>query len=767
VQPLTDEQIRVLIAPLPEIVARHIQQRAAGNPFFAEELARNVSDTPLLESSSSVPLDLPATMPDTISAVLDLRLGRISSDCQRLLVRAAVLGGSFEFSALRALESGPTASDEDTLLDLLEEALQAGMLSEEGSGTRITYHFWHPLLVSHLYDGLSAGRRASLHRRAADALMRLYSDRAGESAAAIAYHLVNGGSDPTTIAHYAELAGDRAYALSAYPEAVRHYKLALDNIGTLAASASADDHLRLANLLERLGECSRVLGNYEEACGYFERAIEVREQYRQKSSQLDLQLEAQIDALLWINVGITWYDRGDNIHAMESYDCAEKMLHEKSIETGPAWASLYLHKSYILLWQEGGFEQARQYAQQALTIFERLLEKQDHIAMNAFHSTLIRRSMAGDPVDLGRTHRLLGTIAAITGHSTNALEHQNIALAIFERYERKREIAIVCCNIGDIYLQQAKYTDAQASLRRSLAIAEQIGEVSIESTASGNLGTIAIRLGSLETAETYFRRGLALAEQVHDVVYISFWNNCLAMVVQNQLRFDDAKKALLESIKIGRAIKFVPSIGYVLVAIGQLRIAQALNRQLDNNHLSPLSKDHYSSKQLLCRARDTLQHALLLEGLEAEARTEGLLAQAQVSFLLSDITNAEQIIQQALEEATRYNQVWLLACSQRLLGSILARQGKYEESDRYFSLSLQALEERGMRLEWARTLRDYNESILRQAHSGDKDCEQAIVQLQEARKVFQECGAALDLELVDRALATYATPVEASRKRDR
>ncbi len=212
VQPLTDEQIRALIAPLPEVVAQHIQQRAAGNPFFAEELARNVSDTPLLASSTSASLDLPATMPDTIAAVLDLRLGRISSDCQRLLVRAAVLGGSFEFSALRALESGPTASDEDTLLDLLEEALQAGMLSEEGSGTRITYHFWHPLLVSHLYDGLSAGRRASLHRRAADALMRLYSDRAAESAAAIAYHLVNGGSDPTTIAHYAELAGDRAYA---------------------------------------------------------------------------------------------------------------------------------------------------------------------------------------------------------------------------------------------------------------------------------------------------------------------------------------------------------------------------------------------------------------------------------------------------------------------------------------------------------------------------------------------------------------------------
>ncbi len=354
VQPLTNEQIRVLISPLPEPVAVRIQARAAGNPFFAEELARNVSDTPAFASNASAALDLPGTLPDTIAAVLDLRLGRISSDCQRLLVRAAVLGGSFEFGALRALESGPNASDEDTLLDLLEEALQAGMLSEEGSGTRITYHFWHPLLVSHLYDGLSAGRRASLHRRAADALVRLYGDRAQESAAAIAYHLVNGGAEAATIAHYAELAGDRAYALSAYPEAVRHYRLALENIGTLLASASADEHLKLANLLERLGECARVLGNYVEACVYFERVIEARKTYFQVASQRDSRFEAQIDALLLVEVGKTWFDRGDNERAIESYNHAEQILQEAGIETGPAWASLFLHKSYIL-WQAGSF----------------------------------------------------------------------------------------------------------------------------------------------------------------------------------------------------------------------------------------------------------------------------------------------------------------------------------------------------------------------------------------------------------------------------
>src|SRR5438093_8895635 len=93
--------------------------------------------------------DRPPVLPETITAVLDLRLSRLSPACQRLLSRAAVLGGSFEFPIIAAMESGPSGSSEDTVLDLIEEALRSGMLSEEGIGAHISYAFWHPLLVNH------------------------------------------------------------------------------------------------------------------------------------------------------------------------------------------------------------------------------------------------------------------------------------------------------------------------------------------------------------------------------------------------------------------------------------------------------------------------------------------------------------------------------------------------------------------------------------------------------------------------------------------
>ncbi len=105
-----------------------------------------------------------------------------------------------------------------------------------------------------------------------------------------------------------------------------------------------------------------------------------------------------------------------------------------------------------------------------------------------------------------------------------------------------------------------------------------------------------------------------------------------------------------------------------------------------------------------------------------------------------------------------------MACALRLLGCILATQVRFEDASANFEQSLTLLQQCGMRLEWAISQSAYAESILLHYH-GDDNYERALARLKEARKVFEECGAAFDIELVDRTLAAYATPVEAVRKR--
>ncbi|HEX9133593.1 MAG TPA: DUF6788 family protein, partial [Ktedonobacteraceae bacterium] len=172
VQPLTDVQVGALVAYLPPNMVHHIQMQAAGNPFFAEELAHSfrTADTGLMATHVETQQSPREVLPGTVTAALNQRLNKLSESCQQLLSKAAVLGGSFGFHLLSAMEAGSASADEDVLFDLLEEAMRSGVLTEEGTGTRITYHFWHPLLAGHLYNQLSSTRRARLHRRAAEAL---------------------------------------------------------------------------------------------------------------------------------------------------------------------------------------------------------------------------------------------------------------------------------------------------------------------------------------------------------------------------------------------------------------------------------------------------------------------------------------------------------------------------------------------------------------------------------------------------------------------
>ena len=106
-----------------------------------------------------------------------------------------------------------------------------------------------------------------------------------------------------------------------------------------------------------------------------------------------------------------------------------------------------------------------------------------------------------------------------------------------------------------------------------------------------------------------------------------------------------------------------------------------------------------------------------------------------------------------IEEARRYEQTWLLACAQRLMGSILSTRGEYEEADVCFTWASETLQKCGMRLEWARALCSHGESLLLRAGTSEDGRSEGLRYLQEARQAFEECHAALDLEQIDNILS--------------
>jgi tetratricopeptide (TPR) repeat protein len=762
--PLSDEQIGAIISAIPNVsesAVQRIQINAAGNPFFAEELAR-ISQLARLDDVASDPEEITfSPLPATITAAFDLRLSRLSRACQQLLSRAAILGDSFNYPILRALEAHGS-TDEGALLDLLEEALQAGILTEEGGGLHATYRFWHPLLVSHLSGGLSIVRRTYLHRQAAALFQQVYRGREDEGAATIVYHLVQGGADAQEIAHYAELAADHAYRLSAHTEAERYYRVAVEQVAahrTRVLEPCMTTHIdrserqvHLASLLERWAECTMILGNYQEARRLYEQLLHMNDSPQFPATSPDaVKHEPLFQAIVWCEIGLTWYFEGDPAQARQCCECGEQVLRESGIVAGPAWANLLYLQGWIS-WQEGNYTAARSSAQQALKLFEEGLSRQ-HRRENMPFPTRIRRTLAGDPVDLGRIQKLLALIAVSVGQTTEATIHLNEAIAIFEQYDRQREIAIVCNSLGDIHLRKAEYSLAQAVFHRALSIAERIGDTPLMSACLGNLGLVAARLGDLAQAEDLLRRGLTLAERVSDPVNSNYWRGYLALVLQEQGKVVEARDCMRSALTTSRSRHLSPCIGFALVTLGQMRIAQAATDTAD-----PLSRaaqsvpDHEDiRRRLLWRAESSLRRALSIEGLEAEANIEGQLAFAQISLLRGEWEKAQQQALHALQEAQGSELTWLLARTRRLLGAILAMRDNDEQADAYFQQALQVFRESSMRLEYARALRSYGGALLRREHTA----QQGLLFLQEARQVFSECHAILDMQAVERLLSTY------------
>jgi tetratricopeptide (TPR) repeat protein len=849
VQPLTRSQIGTLLSHLPQDVVQSIQMQASGNPFFAEELGRYIASTSDDDGSLALTLnnvnkqmsqatagEYPPTAPDRslpegIAAVLERRLNRLSSGCQALLGRAAVLGGSFELSQLRPMA---TEYSEDTVLDLLEEALHAGLLTEEGTGAHITYHFWHPLIISHLYGRLSAARRAQLHRKAAEAIKTANLAQPEKVAAAIFHHLSKGGTEQTTVAYYAELAGNHAFLLAAYSEAQQFYLHAIQALippGTsengrdgqdthtriqriteqALAQLAIGDPLRVCRLLERVAECSIIMGNFEEGRHLYESALTLRssEHFQHQvytarpPTGAQLQREAQIQGLHWREIGITWSSIGEYSQAYASYSHGKEVMAHVGVTSGAAWACLHLQYGATLR-IEGNYHEAHRYLQEALTTLEEVVQQQQDqgqeetaevapgtglLATSARENaqplpsrelpTRTERALMGDRLEIGYAHERLGIVAASLGQLNDALIHLQTALAIYEQSELVSVMARVCGNLGAVYITRGEHAEARDYMHRALSLAERAGNIPSMAFVMHNLGDVAQRSGALQEAAEWFTRSLAHSKRLNDREHMSWCHVALAAVQDDLGDFSEAAANLFRGINIARAIKSTRCLCYALVGMAGLRISQGLMelRELqEGDEQSVGERTNSRSHRLFWRARKTLQRAISLAGMEVENIIDGKHHLATVHFLLGDLATAREMTQQVLKESQEHETTRVTGRAYRLLGRILAAQGELTLAIHFFQQALQICRERDLRLEYARALHSYGAALLYRAHPllsplsppptdpspdrpllPEQQYQEGLAYLQQAQAIFEECGATPDLAFVAQLLVQVET----------
>lgn len=219
-----------------------IHGRTEGNPFFVTEVTRDMARVYAEQGE-----DFDANrfkIPEGVRQAVGIRLNKLSDECNKLLQIAAVIGREFDFKLLVELD---TDLSEDALLELIDEATNAGMI-RESSDRNDRYEFSHALVAQTLAEELSTGRRIRMHARIVEAMERLYEGRLDEHVAELIHHCREADTvvSEEKIAHYALLAGQRSAAAYAPIEARGYFELAFEVIDEIRSAT--DRAAILANL---------------------------------------------------------------------------------------------------------------------------------------------------------------------------------------------------------------------------------------------------------------------------------------------------------------------------------------------------------------------------------------------------------------------------------------------------------------------------------------------------------------------------------------
>jgi class 3 adenylate cyclase/tetratricopeptide (TPR) repeat protein len=234
--PLEDEETARLLAALldrsvlPAETQTALLQRAGGNPLYAEEFVRMVADRGLVAGDEELPL------PESVQGIVAARLDALPEDEKALLQDAAVIGKVFWLGAAAGI-GGVDRWTAEERLHRLERKEFVRRERRSSVADQNEYVFRHLLVRDVAYSQIPRAQRAERHRLAAEWLEGL--GRPDEHAEMLAHHFASAldlaraaGADVSALAGRARVAlrqaGDRAYALGAYPAARAFYRDAVE-----------------------------------------------------------------------------------------------------------------------------------------------------------------------------------------------------------------------------------------------------------------------------------------------------------------------------------------------------------------------------------------------------------------------------------------------------------------------------------------------------------------------------------------------------------
>jgi len=478
-EPLTPVEAECMVQSLAggtdAALRRMVVQRADGNPFFIEELTRDVRER-----------GNDGELPETVQDLLSARIDRQPEPLKRLLQVAAVLGREFRLSVLKAL--APGADVEPAITELVSREL----LREKDVIPEPLYAFSHPLVQEAAYRGLLVKSRTELHGRAGEALERLHAGRLDDVLDDLVEHFIR-SADRQRAVHYLTLAGDRAASLFAYREAQAAYARALER------APAGPDGARAA-VLDKMGDAAFAHGALKEALAAWEEALALVAERGERGRMADLHRKM---------AGVCW----------------------AAGRKEPALARLY-HELARIHFRLGQHGKATEWAHRALTLGQ-TLDAAD-VVSHAYNTLGVAVSRDGDleagaafvarSLETALAHQL-GT-AACRAYTNLAVMYASLdhrrseaycrdGLALAEKIgDRMQQAWLHCVLAGGHCTISGDYDEGVRAAEAAVELDERLGLQNHLPVPLIILAQIHQCRGDYDRSERYYRRALEVAESV-------------------------------------------------------------------------------------------------------------------------------------------------------------------------------------------------------------------------------------------------------------
>ncbi|MBC7878521.1 MAG: tetratricopeptide repeat protein [Anaerolineales bacterium] len=534
----------ILGKPISSLLTKLLDDRADGNPFFAEQILRYLFENGALALDASGKYfaneRAQTSMPTDVRAVLVARLDRLGQRVHETVQTASVLGREFEMRVLAEM-----LSSDDEFLQHVKQAEKANIWMPL---TEMEYIFKHALLRDAAYFMQLTGRLKELHGFALAAMEVVYGNDLESHYPELAYHAEKADLKDKAL-HYLSMAGKLSLSVYQNTQAIDYFTRALTFV-------SPDDLRIKFDLLLLRAECHYNISNPTEQL----KDLDVLDELAKMLTDDGLLARANMRRAYYFS-GLGDF-QGVLTYALQAKGLAEEMGDAETVLA----TYMVLPNAFLRV---GKVDEAYQYARDALEFTRKnktcseegralttlglisLERDSPSVAMTHHEQALvIAREMKDRYLEAMALNNLANTVGLSQGDFSTARDYFDQAYSVFHELGNIKYKGGVLMNLGWVTGILGDYSKAIHYHEQALTLLREAGNQSLEMYAYFNLSASAVGQGLAQDAYQWAQKALELSTKLGDRTGDGWAYFCLGYAFLLKNETDEAIKAFLKSIEI-------------------------------------------------------------------------------------------------------------------------------------------------------------------------------------------------------------------------